>query len=170
MLGVSLALDEHLEVDRGRGSAGGREVGVEPEQVVGDLPLVVDGTAGEEFLAADRGLERRPLPQLLRVDRLHVVVAVEHDGRGAVVPAGPLGEHRRQAGRLPDLHRREAGPAQRAGEPLGAAAHIRMVLGLGGYRRDAQPLVEVGVQPVAVFGDVRALSGHGPNLSRPVRV
>ena len=52
-----------------------------PTHVEVDLALVVDGAAADELLAvrgrAHERLQRRGLPQLDRVDRLHVVVAVE---------------------------------------------------------------------------------------------
>ena len=45
------------------------------------LALVVGRAARVDLAVADRRLERRRLPQVERIDRLHVVVAVEENGR-----------------------------------------------------------------------------------------
>ena len=50
-----LALDDDLEVHRGRGAPGGREVRAEAEHVEEDLALVVDGAAPDQLLAVRRG-------------------------------------------------------------------------------------------------------------------
>ena len=52
-----------------------------------DLALVVGRPARVDLAVADRGLERRRLPQVERIDRLHVVVAVEEDRRRAGAPS-----------------------------------------------------------------------------------
>ena len=55
-------------------------------------PLVVLGAARDDDLAAvgmvgDDGLERRSGPQVQRIDRLHVIVAIkQHMGRPSVEP------------------------------------------------------------------------------------
>ena len=76
---------EQLDGDGGGVPAGGGEVGAHAEQVEGDVALVVDGAAGVQLGAVgaldDGRLERRVLPQLQRVDRLHVVVAVDERDR-----------------------------------------------------------------------------------------
>jgi hypothetical protein len=54
------------------------------------LPLVVGRPARVDLAVADGRLEGRRLPQLERIDRLHVVVAVEEDGR-RTLGAEPLG-------------------------------------------------------------------------------
>ena len=83
--GLLLALDQQLDRDGGGVAAGRGEVGAHAEQVEGDVALVVDGAAGVQLGAVraldDGRLERRVHPELRRVDRLHVVVAVdERDG------------------------------------------------------------------------------------------
>src|SRR6202007_2673718 len=68
------------------------------------LALVVAGAARHDDLAAvGRGAnprrKRRLLPQIERIDRLHVVVAVEQDAWALAVPTGALmttlGDHDR---------------------------------------------------------------------------
>ncbi len=109
------------------------------------------------------GLERRVLPQLGRVDRLDVVVPVDERDRGLRVGGRPLGEDGGGAGRRPDLHDREAGAAERVGQPLGAGRDVGGVRGVGRDRRDAHPRVQIGVQVVEVGGDELAFgtAGHG---------
>ncbi len=81
-----LALDEHLDVDRQR--VAGLAVGGDGAEEGGDRALVVGGAAGEEPAVAARQLPRVGLPLLDEVDRLHVVVGVQEDGRlaGRVEP------------------------------------------------------------------------------------
>jgi hypothetical protein len=162
--GLLLALDDDLQRHGGAGPAGDRQVRLQPEQVEQHLTLVVDGPAREQLVADDRRLERRGLPQLDRIDRLHVVVAVEHDDRRVRVLARPLGEHRRQAVGLPDLHRREPGRTQSVGQPLRAAPYVGFVLRRDADGRDAQPRVEVGVQLAGMVLHVRRDDAHGIGL------
>ena len=131
-----------------------------PEQVEQQLPLVVGRAAGTQDVAVDRRVERVGVPQLDRVDRLHVVVAVDDHRRRVGVGAGPLGVDGRQPGRRPDLDGREARAPGGVGEPFGAAVHVGVVVGLGADAGDAQPGVEVGEQFVAVFGDEEAFGCH----------
>jgi hypothetical protein len=160
-----LALDEQLHGD-GRGvTPGRREVGAHAEQVEGDIALVVDRAAGVQLgpvgAVDDGGLERWVHPQLGRVHRLDVVVAVDERDRGTGVGAGPFGEDRGRAGGRPDLDGREPGAAQRLGQPRGAVGDVGSVRGVRGDRRDAQPGVEIGVQVLEVGVDEIAFgAGH----------
>jgi hypothetical protein len=84
--GFLLALHEQLDGHRRGVAASGSEVGAHTQQVEGDIALVVDGAAGVQLGAVrsvhPRRLERRVHPQVRRVDRLDVVVAVDQrDGR-----------------------------------------------------------------------------------------
>ena len=133
------------------------------------LALVVGRAAGAQHVAVDGGLERVGVPQLERVDGLDVVVGVHEDGRGIGVAARPLGEHRGQPRAVvPHLDRGEAGAPGGVGEPGGAAGDVRVPLGLGADAGDAQPLIEIGEQVVAVLGDEVSFGAHPPddNLRR----
>ena len=78
--GLLLAVAAEADVDRQL--AGPRELARGGEQHV-ELALVVDRAAPVEVAVADLGLERIALPELERVGRLHVEVAVAEDGRRA---------------------------------------------------------------------------------------
>ena len=75
------ALDQELEVQRQAAFDG--DPGLDALQVREQLALVVGGAAGVEFAVAAGGLERGRRPFLQRLDRLHVVMAVDQGGRGA---------------------------------------------------------------------------------------
>src|SRR5581483_4457392 len=96
------------EIEQGRGAAlllacdhggdGGRQLsGHRLERPAGldearSLALIVTGAAGDDDLAPtgkrfDARLERRRLPEVERIDRLHVVVAVEQHARPGTVAA-----------------------------------------------------------------------------------
>ena len=165
-----LALDQQLDGDGGGVPAGGGQVRAHAEQVEGDVALVVDGAAGVQLGAVgavDAGrLERRVHPQLGRVDRLDVVVAVDE------------GDRARRCRRTATRRRRPGAPGvgqiSTVGKPVRRSASasqaalvgdVRGVRRVGGDRRDAQPGVEVGVQVVEVGVDEIALGtahGHRP--------
>ena len=77
-----LALDEELEVDRQAAVLGQQPPG--RFDLVEGLALVVDGAPGQALAVDDHRFEGRRGPLVERIDRLHVVVAVD--------------EHRRRAG------------------------------------------------------------------------
>ena len=93
-------------------AAGRHDVGV-------DLALVVGRAAGQHAAVDDDRLERRRGPQVERVDRLDVVVAVDEDRRGAL-GVEPVAVDDRVAARLGDLDVLDPGRARSvAGQPLG---------------------------------------------------
>ena len=82
-----LALDHHG--DRQRQRTGHRFVGAAGFDESVSLPLIVAGAAGDNYFSPVRQgvearLERRMGPLAERIDRLHVVVAVEQNPRLAV--------------------------------------------------------------------------------------
>ncbi len=154
--GLLLALDQQLEVDGGGGAAGRGEVGADPERVEEHLALVVGRAASVHPAVADHRFERVGGPAVLAGGGLHVVVAVDQDGRGAGVLARPLGEDRRGAGGLPDLGDREPGLLELGAQPLGAAPYVPGVLRLRGDGGDAQPRGQVVEEGRAVLFGVRA--------------
>ena len=97
------------------------------------LALVVGGAAGVDLAVADGGLEGRAGPQVHRIDRLHVVVAVEEDRRLAR-RVQPVAVDHGVARRLNQLDVLQSRGAQRVGRPLRRLAHV---LGVLGQRRDA---------------------------------
>ena len=111
-----------------------------------DLALVVGRAARVDLAVADGRLERRRLPQVERIDRLHVVVAVEQDRRRAL-RAEPVAVHDRIARRLdePDVLHADAAHLVRA--PLGATLDVGRVLGQRADARDG----EQGLQFLEVF-------------------
>ena len=156
-----LALEQHLDVHRQASLL--RQVRLDRLHVHEDLALVVDGAAGVELAVAHRGLERRRGPQLQRIHRLHVVVAVEEDRRRAF-GAEPLGVDHRMPGRLHELRVVQADPGELGGRPLGAAADVG---GVRRQRRDAgnrQVFLQLLDVAVAVDVDVVDDLVHG---SRP---
>src|SRR5260370_19645673 len=93
------------ERDRQRQTAGHRFEGATGLDEGHQLPFVVARAAGDDGLAArseilDARLERRGLPQIERIDRLHVVMAIEQRSRARSVAA--LADHDRLTGGPPD--------------------------------------------------------------------
>lgn len=173
--GFLFALHEELEVDGGSGAAGGGEVGADAECVEEHLSLVVGCSARVEAVSDDDGFEGVGVPAVLAGRGLDVVVPVDEDGGGVRVVGGPVGEDGGGAGCLPDLGGREAGLPEFRGEPVGAAAYVGCVVGLGRHGRDSEPLGEVLEERVVVGLDVRTdgadgvVNGlaHGPEPIRP---
>ena len=154
--GLLLALDqEACTVTAGVSRPVAARCARRPSRWNATLALVVGGAAGVQLGSPlDGRLERRVRPQLQRVDRLHVVVAV--DERDRRVRRRPTATRRRPPGarRRPDLDGGEPGRRKRLGQPLGAAPHVRRVRRVGGDRRDPQPGVEVGVQVPVCLDEV----------------
>ena len=116
------------------------------------LALVVGGAARVDLAVADGRLERRRLPQVQGIDRLHVVVAVEQDGRRPGRPQ-PVAVDDRIAGRLeqPDVLQPDA--AHFVAAPFGTAADVGFVLGQRADARDGQQRLQFVDVSVAVDVD-----------------
>ena len=156
--GLLLALHDQLDRDRRRRRAARGQAGADAERVEQHLALVVGGAPGQQQAVALGGLERRAVPLLQRLDRLDVVVPVDQDDRGARVGGGPLGEDGGQPVRAVSQTSATGKPmcTQVHGEPFGAEPHVAVPLGVGGDRRDRQPLLQVVDELARVGLDVRA--------------
>ncbi len=150
--GFLLALQQEGDVDGQR--AGDREISPAGLDEGHDLALVVGGAAPDEALLAVGALDQRRLegrrgPQVQRIDRLHVVMAVEHHPllRAEVAARGDDGVARR----LVEL-RLEAQRSEVVGQPLAGAPALGGVSPVGGDGGDAQQreqpfqaAVEIGI-------------------------
>ena len=111
------ALDEHLDVHRKR--SGLTQPGLDGLEVHEDLALVVGAAARVDLAVAYRGLEGRRDPLVQRINGLHVVVAVEEDGRRALC-AEPFAVDDGIAWRLDQAH---AGRPMRSSSSAVHSAH-----------------------------------------------
>jgi hypothetical protein len=102
--------------------------------------LLIGRATSEHPAVLDERLERRPLPQLERVDRLNVVVAVDKHGRR---PRGvePLAVHDRVAAGIADFDALDARCAQVGREPVGRPPTIGGVRAQPRDARDPQQIV-----------------------------
>ncbi len=118
------------------------------------LALVVRGATPPDHFAVgqlfDRGGERIGVPQVQRVDRLHIIVAVEQEVRRA---AAAMRHHHRVAGRVA-LGGVEADRGEIGHQPVGSGVAIAFVRRIGRDRGDLEQLhqpveggVEIGVEP-----------------------
>ena len=160
--GLLLALDQELERDRRAGAAGRREVRAQAEQVEQQLALVVGRAARTQHVTVDRRVERVGVPQLQRVDRLHVVVAVDEDDRRVRVVAAATPRTPRAATRRPSTPR-PSGSRRRAPRRRTIRHCARRRRDGPGIRADAgnpQPGIEIREQVLAVVGDVVTYGRH----------
>ena len=116
------------------------------------LALVVAGAAAADDLSLrrvlDLGIEGIAVPQVQRIDRLHVVVAVEED-RARPARGRPAHHHRLPRG-VAD-RRLEPQVLQLRAQPFGGAAGVCVVGRIGPDRRDADEIL----QPFQRLGQVR---------------
>ena len=132
-----LALEQDPQVDRQ--PAAGRQDRLRRLEMHVQLALVVGGATPDDASVAHERLERGRLPQLDRVDRLDVVMAVDED-RGRALGVEPVRVDDRVAPRRRDVDMLEADPAPLGGDPLGRATNVRRVLGQGRDRRDPEQI------------------------------
>ena len=144
--GLLLGVAAHAHVD-GKLSRGG-ELGSRLDQHV-ELALVVGDAAAEEPAVALLERERVRLPELERVGRLDVDVAVDHDRRPSAVRGGQVADDQRLRLGRDDLGG-AAGSADELGEPLGRAPDVvRAAPGSAltlGMRDQLRQLVEPGLR------------------------
>ena len=146
-----------------------------------ELAFVVLRAARDDHLAValvggDARLERRRLPQLQRIGRLHVVVAVEQHVRRALWRALVVADHHGVPRRRHHLGI-EADVLELARAPIGRLAALRLVFGIGGDAGNAdqleQPLERLllrGIEFLQDLGEhVAGLRAHGHSLGLDLR-
>ena len=144
------AFDEELDV---AGKAARLfQVGLDRLDVHEHLALVVRGTARVNLAVADRRLEWRRGPELERIDRLDVVVAVVEDGRLAW-GAKPVAVHHRVARRVNQGDVLHPCRAKRVRGPFGGAPHVGGVLRQRADARDRQVLLQLVDVAIAIDVD-----------------
>ncbi len=114
------------------------------------LPLVVARAAGVQVAAANLRIERRGIPQLQRVRRLHIVVAVDEKMRPAAVTLARGGQRDdRVAVSLvhPSL---QPDRFTVVGQPAGAGGHVFFVHTLCRDTRKTQVLDQLVDKPLLV--------------------
>ena len=163
-----LALDEEADVQRQLARPGQVLHGLDRGHVVA---LVVARPSREQVSVSHVRLERRRLPFVDRVGRLHVVVAVDRQVRLAG-RAVPFGDHDRLAfSRLVDQLRLEAHALETRPQPLGVAQAVGPVLLERADRWDAQlfhQVVEVSVALGAGPSERLFESGGGAGFAHAI--
>jgi hypothetical protein len=146
-----LALEDDLHVD---GQLPGLlQVRLDGFEVHEDLALVVGRAARVDLAVANGGCKRRRLPQLDRIDRLDVVVAVEEDGRRAF-GAQPVAVHDRVARCFDEADIAEADAPHLLGGPLGAAANVAGVLRQRADARNGEVSLQLLDVTIAIRMDI----------------
>ena len=114
------------------------------------LALVIGRAAAEQISAANGGFEGRRSPQIQRLGRLHIVVAVEQDRRLAG-RVQRFAVHQRMHFRRDNFDIVEACGAQSVGHPFRGALDVRLVLGLRADAGNPQKFVQI-VQVLFALG------------------
>jgi len=158
-----LAFDDEREV-AGQGSAG-FEIGLDSLEMHEVLAFVVHAAAGVNRAALDARRERRRLPQIKRLRRLHVVMAVNHEVRARLAAPkrsgdGRFGDDDGMAGGW--VHARlKADLPGVVNEPGGAGAHVLFMLWLGGDAGEAEVIAQFGHEAGLVAFQVIEHGLHG---------
>ena len=107
-----------------------------------DLALVVGGTTSKEVAVSNGGFERGRSPEIERLGRLHVIVAVKEDGGFArSFQRFRIDEWVEIRGY--DLNRFKSGGAQVIGHPARTSFDVRLVLALSADARDSQEFTKL---------------------------
>ena len=96
------------------------------------LPFVVGRASGDQQIAIDRGLERRSVPLLQRIGRLHIVVSVEKDRRSVFASSVPLAIDEGVAFGV-DLLGGQTGRTHLLDDKLRTPQHVFLVRRIGRY-------------------------------------
>ena len=161
-----LALDQELEVDR-QAAVGGQQTPGRLD-LVQRLALVVDGAPGPALAVDDDRGEGRRRPGIERVDRLHVVVAVDQDGRGAGAGMQPVavdGRARRRSRSSATCSRPAS--ASRPAQNSADRTHVAGAVGMGRDGRDPQPVEEGGHDAVALASRREPARRSSDGISAP---
>jgi hypothetical protein len=124
------------------------------------LAFVVSGAARVDFAVTDRGLERRRLPELDGVHRLHVVMAVEQDG-GSIRSAQPVAIDDREAWRVDEPDVLQADPLHLVCRPFRTRTHVVGMLREGADARDREVSLQFLDVAVAIGVDEIDDGVHG---------
>ena len=124
------------------------------------VPLVVDRPATVDPAVAHDRLERRRLPELERIRRLDVEVAIEEHCRRirSTARCGDLTDGERLLIRV-DQRGVTAGAAHKFTEPLARSPNVSSVSWIGTDARNPNPLEQL-VEPSRI-----GLAGHGAHLT-----
>ncbi len=95
------------------------------------LAFVVRGAARVQIIVAHLGFERIAVPQFDRINRLHIVVAVNQNGRFVRPGLQPFGRHDRMAAGRIDLGVVQADRRELIDQPLGGALNVGLMIGQG---------------------------------------
>ena len=117
------------------------------------LALVVIRTPRIDGPVADLRLEGRGDPQVERIDRHHVVVAVDQDGRQLRIDQLFAVDHR-VSGRLHDLGLVGPGSQQQLGQTLGTTIHVGLVCFFGTDGRNAEQREQFVQEALAIVFNV----------------
>ncbi len=156
------AFDQELEIHRER--AVYRAQGLDGLDVHVHLAFVVGGSAGVDVAVAHGGLEGRALPELQRVGRLDVVMAVTKNGWLAL-GVQPIAIDQRIAIGRNDLDMLDAGVFQAIGDEVGGSLDVGLVLGQSADAGDAEKILKLFEEAGLVLLDKR-IGGlrHGRGL------
>ena len=160
------ALDQEIHV--ARQFATGLQPGFDRVDMGKVLPLVVADAAGIDIASDPARLEGRRGPELERIRRLNVVVAIHQKGRLFRIRFRRPRDHHRVAGGLADFGF-QAGFGAPVDEPFRAEPHIARMVRLGADARDASVGEELFDESVFIAGEVfqNGFRGHGENYMKP---
>ena len=145
-----------------------RKIGLDSLEMGQVLPFVVAGSASKQRTACNPRLERRRLPKVHRLGRLHVIMAIYHKMRAAV----SLGLGRGRLGNHDGVALRGAKPGVQADlpavldHPLRTRLQVLPMLRLGGDARKAHILAQFINSTGLVLPEVVNYTLHSERSSR----